>query len=73
MLTETNRQITKGSYYIPQISRAISLVNAHYRAKVLKKVQLAYVWGGGPLRGRDAWPGIWPIFRGFLGDPRVFS
>ena len=29
MLTEANRQITKGSYYIPQISRAISLVNAH--------------------------------------------
>jgi hypothetical protein len=40
LLTEANRQITKGTYYIPQISRAIKFMNgADYRMKVLTGVQ----------------------------------
>ena len=44
MLTEANRQITKGTYYIPQVSRCIKLNNAlDYRMKILRDVQSAIV------------------------------
>jgi hypothetical protein len=40
MLTEANRQITKGTYYIPQVSRCIKLSNAlDYRFRNLGGVQ----------------------------------